>query len=73
MSALRKFSSQMEPELFDEAQELAGRQGRQFQSLLGEAVKEYLDRHRQRPRRNVLEAYGASVKEHEALYRALSK
>jgi len=74
MPALRKFSSQAEPEVLEGLQEIASREGRQFQAVLGEAMREYLARRRQQaPRRNVLEAFDASVRERDALYRSLAK
>ena len=74
MAALRKFSSQAEPGVLEELQEIAAREGRQFQAVLGEAMREYVARRRQQaPRRNVLEAFDASLKERDELYRALAK
>ena len=71
--ALRKFSSQLQVEVFEEAQDLAQREGRHFQALLDEAVRHYLARRRQAPRGEVMRAYIQSLKEHEALYRALAQ
>ena len=74
MTALRKFSSQAEAEVIEGLQEIAAREGRQFQAVLGEAMCEYLARKRQQgPRRNVLEAFDASLKERGELYRSLAK
>ena len=74
MSALRKFSSQAEPEVLEGLQEIAAREGRQFQAVLGDAMREYLTRKRQQaPRRNVLEAFQESLKERDELYRSLAK
>jgi hypothetical protein len=74
MSALRKYSSQAEPEILDAMQELANREGRQLQALIGEAMREYLARRKQQsPRRNVLEAFQQSLKERDELYRSLAK
>jgi hypothetical protein len=74
MNALRKFSSQAEAEILEAMQELAAREGRQFQAVLGEAMREYLSRKRQQaPRRNVLEAFQESLKERDELYRSLAK
>jgi predicted transcriptional regulator len=74
MNALRKFSSQAEAEILEAMQELAAREGRQFQAVLGEAMREYLNRKRQQtPRRNVLEAFHDSLKERDDLYRSLAK
>jgi hypothetical protein len=74
MSALRKYSSQAEPEILDAMQELANREGRQLQAVIGEAMREYLARRKQQsPRRNVLEAFQQSLKERDELYRSLAK
>jgi len=74
MSALRKFSSQADPEMLEALQEIAAREGRQFQAVLGDAMREYLaHKRRQSPRRNVLEAFQESLKAHDELYRSLAK
>lgn len=74
MTGLRKFSSQAEPEILEQMQEVAAREGRQFQAVLGDAMREYLARKRQQtPRRNVLEAFQESLAERDELYRSLAK
>lgn len=74
MSTLRKFSSQAEPEVLDGLQEIAAREGRQLQAVLGDALREYLAHKRQQaPRRNVLEAFQESLNERDELYRSLAK
>jgi hypothetical protein len=74
MRGLRKFSSQADPEVLNELQELAAREGRQFQAVLGDAMRDYLaNRRRQAPRRNVLEAFQESIEERDELYRSLAK
>ena len=74
MSILRKFSSQAEAEVLEAMQQLATSEGRQFQAVLGEAMREYINRKRQQtPRRNVLEAFQQSLKERDELYRSLAK
>jgi predicted transcriptional regulator len=74
MSSLRKFSSQAEPEVLAAMQELAAKEGRQFQAVLGDAMRDYVARKRQQtPRRNVLEAFQESLKERDELYRLLAK
>lgn len=74
MKALRKFSSQADPKVLKGLQEVATREGRQFQAVLGDAMREYLTQKRQQaPRRSVLEAFQESLKEREALYRSLAK
>jgi len=74
MSTLRKFSSQVDPEVLDGLQEIATREGRQLQAVLGDAMREYLAHKRQQaPRRNVLEAFQESLKERDELYRSLAE
>jgi predicted transcriptional regulator len=74
MNVLRKFSSQADPEVLEGLHEIATREGRQFQAVLGEAMREYLTQRRQQaPRRNVLEAFQESLKERDELYRSLAK
>jgi hypothetical protein len=74
MSALRKFSSQADPEVLEGLQVIATREGRQFQAVLGDAMREYLTRKQQLvPRRDVLEAFKESLKERDELYRSLAK
>jgi hypothetical protein len=72
--ALRKYSSQADPKLLDAMQDIADREGRQLQAVIGEALEEYLARRQQQqPRRNVLEAFHRSLKERDDLYRKLAK
>ena len=73
MRALRKYSSQAEPEVLDALQAIADREGRQLQAVIGDAMREYLARKHQPPRRNVLEAFQKSLKERDELYRKLAK
>jgi hypothetical protein len=71
---MRKFSSQADPKVLQGLQEIASREGRQFQAVLGDAMREYLAARRQQaPRRAVLEAFRDSVAERDALYRSLAK
>jgi hypothetical protein len=74
MSGWRKFSSQADPEVLEEMQQLAAREGRQFQAVLGDAMRAYLANQRvHSPRRKVLEAFDESLKAHGELYRSLAK
>jgi len=74
MTALRKFSSQADPAVLEELQAIAAREGRQFQAVLGDAMREYLaHKRRQGPRRDVLEAFQKSLEERDELYRSLAK
>jgi hypothetical protein len=74
MRTLRKFSSQADPKLLDAMQDVADREGRQLQAVIGDAMQEYLARRQQQPpRRTVLEAFQKSIKERDELYRKLAK
>jgi predicted transcriptional regulator len=69
-----KFSSQAAPEVLAALRAIAQQQGRQFQAVLDDALRDYIDRQQQaRPRRHVLTAFADSVQEFEALYRELAK
>ena len=69
-----KFSSQADEELLAAVRNLAQSQGRQFQSILEEALSEYLERHQnQRPRAHVMEAFGLSMEEFDDLYQKLAQ
>ena len=69
-----KFSSQASPEVLAAMRQLAESQGRQFQALLDEALRDYLDRQqKERPRRHVMAAFASSLDEFDSLYRELAK
>ena len=68
-----KFSSQADEELLAAVRNLAQSEGRQFQSILEEALTEYLERHQnERPRTHVMEAFGLSMDEFDDLYQKLA-
>jgi hypothetical protein len=75
MAAIReKFSSQAAPEVLEALRKIAESQGRQFQAVLDEALRDYIDRQqRQRPRKHVMEAFATSLDEFDRLYRELAK
>jgi predicted transcriptional regulator len=69
-----KFSSQAAPEVLEAFRNIAQSQGRQFQAVLDDAMREYIDRQqKQRPRQHVLAALADSVEEFDDLYRELAK
>jgi len=73
-TTLEKFSSQAAPEVLTALRQIAHTQGRQFQAVLDEALRDYIDRQgKQRPRRQVLEAFADSVQQFDELYRELAK
>ena len=69
-----EFSSQAAPEVLAALRQIAEAQGRQFQAVLGDALRDYIDRHhRERPRRHVMAAFASSLEEFDDLYRELAK
>ena len=69
-----KFSSQAAPEVLAALREIAKQQGRQFQAVLDEALRDYIDRRQaERPRRHVMASFAASRDEFDSLYRELAK
>lgn len=74
MGSIQKFSSQAAPEVLAAMRQIAEAQGRQFQSVLDQALREYIDRQQnQKPRQHVMAAFAESVSEFDALYAALAK
>ena len=69
-----KFSSQAAPEVLTALRKIAESQGRQFQAVLDEALRDYIDRQqKERPRRHVMTAFASSLEEFDRLYRGLAK
>lgn len=69
-----KFSSQADPEILAAARALAEKQGRQFQSLIEDALEQYLERNQNvRPRAHIMEALGLSMSEFDDLYQKLAQ
>ena len=73
-TAREKFSSQAAPEVLAALREIAESQGRQFQAVLDEALRDYIDRQqKERPRRPVMASFATSLDEFDSLYRKLAK
>lgn len=71
---LSKFSTQIDPQVLASIKELAAREGRQMQSVLDEALRDFLEKKRtDRPRKHVMEAMAASMQEFDSLYQKLAK
>ena len=69
-----KFSSQASPDVLSELRSIAESEGRQFQAVLDEALRDYIERKTKgRPRRHVMEAFADSLGEFDELYRELAK
>lgn len=69
-----KFATQADPELLTTLRKIAGEEGRQLQSLVDEALREYVERKQGKmPRKHVMQALQASMGRFDGLYRELSK
>ena len=69
-----KFATQADPELLAALRQIAGHEGRQLQSLVDEALREYVERKQGKAhRKHIMQALQASLGQFDALYRELSK
>lgn len=69
-----KFASQADPKVLAAFKALAKSEGRQFQNLLDEALRDFLEkRQSRRSRKRVFAAFQDSVREFGPLYRKLAK
>ncbi len=70
----KKFSSQVSPELLAAIRDLARREGRQFDAVLEDALKEYLEnRAAGKPRASVMAPFRASVERNRRLGELLAE
>ena len=73
-AARQKFSSQAPPEILDEMREIARREGRQFQTVLEEAMRHYIEgKNSENIRPEVMDHFQASVDRNERLYDLLAQ
>ena len=69
-----KFATQLAPDVLESLRRMSTDEGRHIQTLLDEALREYIDNKQAgKPRRHVLAALQTSMAEHDALYEALAK
>ena len=69
-----KFATQADPDLLATLRQIAGDEGRQLQSLVDEALREYVERKQGKaPRKHVMQALQASMSQFDGLYQELSK
>ena len=75
MAALReKFSSQASPELLAAVREIAREEGRHFQAVLEEAMREYIEnRSKEKLRASVMAHFQASVEKNRRLGELLAR
>ena len=75
MSAVRqKFSSQADPQVLAEIKAIAQEEGRQFQAVLEQAMREFIERKRNtKPREQVLAYFRTSVDKNRRLGKLLAQ
>ena len=75
MNAVRqKFSSQADPRLLGELRAIAREEGRQFQAVLEQALREFVERKRDAtPRAQVMAHFQASVEKNRRLGELLAR
>lgn len=67
-----KFASQAAPDILAELRKIAAEEGRQFQAVLDEAMRDLIEKKRgTAPRSHILKAQQASFATHETLYEQL--
>ena len=63
-----------DPDVLEEVRAIAVKEGKQFQSIIDEALRDFIEkRKRGVPRPDVLTALGESLAEYEVLYKELAK
>lgn len=69
-----KFATQVDPAVLARVRHIAKTEGRQVQSLVDDALREYLERRDENYiRPDVMAHFQASLAEHDELYRLLAK
>ncbi len=74
MSVKQRFAAQVDPELLATARAIAVAEGRQFQSVVEEALVDFVEKRKTPgPRAHVMAQYQASVDRNSELYERLAK
>jgi len=74
MAGKQKFATQLDPAVLAQARALAHAEGRQLQSVVEEALTEYLAvKHGSRPRPEVMAHHEASLIQFDVLYKKLAE
>ena len=74
MSVKQRFAAQVDPELLATARAIAVAEGRQFQSIVEEALLDFVEKRKSPgPRAYVMAQYQASVDRNSELYERLAK
>ena len=73
MSVKQRFAAQVDPELLATARAIAVAEGRQFQSIVEEALLDFIEKRKTPgPRAHVMAQYQASVDRNSELYERLA-
>lgn len=71
---LKKFSTQTDPELLKLVKDIAQEEGKHFQALIEEALRDLVDKKRSsKPRKHIMNYFSDSLKEYDSLYTELAK
>jgi predicted transcriptional regulator len=71
---MQKFSSQADPELLASLRTIAKQDGRHFQAVLEDAIRDYVEaRQQEKPRASVMAHYQASLERNRKLGELLAK
>ncbi|MCK4945704.1 MAG: hypothetical protein KAS59_05535 [Alphaproteobacteria bacterium] len=69
-----KFASQADPKILATLRQIASEEGRQFQSVLDEALRDLIEKKRSiKPRNHVLNALNDSISDFDKLYQKLAE
>ena len=69
-----KFATQADPAVLDSLRRIAKSEGRQLQTLIDEALRDYVERKISNiPRKQVLESLHASIEQFDELYKNLAQ
>jgi predicted transcriptional regulator len=72
--ARKKYASQADPDLLDAIRQIAKEEGRQFQAVMEDAMRAYIERRQQEtPRDHVIAHFRASVEKNRKLGELLAK
>jgi len=73
-TAREKFATQVDPEILARLRELAGKEGRQLQTLVDEALSDLVEKYKgSKPRADVMALYQASLEKYGPLYKKLAE
>lgn len=69
-----KFATQVDPDILSNLRELAGKEGRQLQTLVDEALSDLIEKYKgSKPRPDVMSLYQGSLEKYGSLYKKLAE